>query len=244
MSVAEQVTGDRARMGRVLDAAADLLVRRGYRRVTIEDVARQAGVGKGTVYLHVRTKDALFLTVLLRSQHRLFGEMADRMPDEPELVLPWRMTRLIHELVQSDEVTRALYLGDAEVLGRLAHEAAGTLGELARRREDAVREHLGLLREAGLVGTDLSIGEQIRSWGAIAYGFLATTGLPVPGGDPSAPGDAARQGVLAEHAVGALLAGPAARAGEPVPPDVAARVAGVYHPLVAHVDQEWRSRVR
>jgi AcrR family transcriptional regulator len=55
---------------RVLDAAADLLVRWGYHRVTVEDVARHAGIGKGTVYLHFRTKEALFLTVLLRSQHR------------------------------------------------------------------------------------------------------------------------------------------------------------------------------
>ncbi|GAC1395003.1 MAG: hypothetical protein NVSMB65_13760 [Chloroflexota bacterium] len=37
---------------RILDAAATLLVRWGYRKTTLDDVAREAGVGKGTIYLH------------------------------------------------------------------------------------------------------------------------------------------------------------------------------------------------
>jgi AcrR family transcriptional regulator len=45
----EPVTPVDTRLERVLDAAADLLVRLGYRRVTIEEVARRAGIGKGTV---------------------------------------------------------------------------------------------------------------------------------------------------------------------------------------------------
>lgn len=236
--------GDPERTERVLDAAADLLVRRGYRRVTIEDVARHAHVGKGTVYLHVRTKDALFLTVLLRAQHRLLGGLAARIPQDPGSALPWRMTRWFHDRIQADPVSRALYTGDAEILGRLAHEAAGALGDLARRREAAVVEHLRLLRGAELVGTDLPVDEQIRSWGAIAYGFLATAGLPTPDGDPSTAGDPARHGALVEHAVRAVLAGPAGRAGTPVPPGVGDRVAAVYQPLVEHLDQEWRSRIR
>ncbi|MGH3566828.1 MAG: helix-turn-helix domain-containing protein [Pseudonocardia sp.] len=40
---------------RLLDVATDLLVRWGYQRVTVDAVARQAGIGKGTVYLHFRT---------------------------------------------------------------------------------------------------------------------------------------------------------------------------------------------
>lgn len=45
------------RADRILDAAASLLIRYRYRKVTDEDVARQAGIGKGTVYLHWRTKE-------------------------------------------------------------------------------------------------------------------------------------------------------------------------------------------
>ena len=57
-------------MERVLDSAAELLLRWGYQRVTIDEIARHAGIGKGTVYLHFPTKEALFLTMLLRTQWR------------------------------------------------------------------------------------------------------------------------------------------------------------------------------
>jgi AcrR family transcriptional regulator len=56
----------RAREQRILDAAGELLLTFGYRRVTVDDVARRAGVGKGTVYLHWSSKLELFAAVLLR----------------------------------------------------------------------------------------------------------------------------------------------------------------------------------
>jgi hypothetical protein len=63
---------------------------------------------------------------------------------------------------RDDAVVRPLYLGDPEVLGRLAHEAAETLGGAGRRRRDvASRRLFGLLREAGALRTDaLALEEQ------------------------------------------------------------------------------------
>ncbi|WP_234322969.1 helix-turn-helix domain-containing protein, partial [Streptomyces sp. NRRL S-350] len=48
------------RAERILDTTAELLEQHGYRRVTIDDVASRAGIGKGTVYLHWKTREALF----------------------------------------------------------------------------------------------------------------------------------------------------------------------------------------
>ncbi|WP_224389796.1 TetR/AcrR family transcriptional regulator [Pseudonocardia sp. ICBG1293] len=228
---------DTARMERVLDAAGELLVRQGYRRVTVEDVARRAGVGKGTVYLHVRTKDALFLTVLLRSQRRLFADLADRMLVEPVVALPWGMSRMFHERLAEDDVARALHLGDTEVLDRLAHAAAGPLGDLARRRDAVVREHFRLLRTAGLVDDDLAADEQIHAWGAVTRGYL----LAGAEGSAFAPAGTERTGALIEHGLARLLAGPTPAASAA---GVAAEVAALYRPLVEHIDEEWRRRVR
>ncbi|SFN69615.1 transcriptional regulator, TetR family [Pseudonocardia ammonioxydans] len=230
---------DAERMERVLDAAAELLVRWGYRRVTVEDVARRAGVGKGTVYLHVRTKDALFLTVLLRAQRRQFADLADRMLAEPQVALPWSMSRLLYQRLRADEVSRALYLGDAEVLGRLAHEAAGALGELAARRNDVVREHFRLLREAGLIDDAITLDEQLHGWGAVTYGYFFLDGVAAQ--SPFAPDGPERAGELIEHAIHRLLAGPAPQHRAA---DVVGEVAALYRPLVDHIDAEARRRTR
>ena len=232
--------GGDERADRVLDSAAELLLRWGYRRVTIEDVARHAGIGKGTVYLHFRTKDALFLTVLLRAHRRLFADLADRMLADPATVLPWTMVRWAYGVMQSDELTRTLYLGDAEVLGRLAHEAADTLGELAVRRDAAVREHFGLLREAGLVATDLPLDEQVHAYGAVTAGFFLAAGTRREA-DPFAPRDPAARAALLEHVLRSMLHGPADPAGARA---IAPTVAGLYRPLVEQLDTEWQRRAR
>lgn len=45
----------------ILDAVDGLLARFGYRKMTMEDVARQVGIGKGTIYLHFPSKEELVL---------------------------------------------------------------------------------------------------------------------------------------------------------------------------------------
>src|SRR5215831_2906436 len=49
-----------ARREAILAAALDEFSARGFEAARIDDVARRAGVGKGTIYLHFRDKEALF----------------------------------------------------------------------------------------------------------------------------------------------------------------------------------------
>jgi AcrR family transcriptional regulator len=44
----------------ILDAAAAALLRYGFRKASVDEVARQAGISRQGLYLHFPTKDALF----------------------------------------------------------------------------------------------------------------------------------------------------------------------------------------
>ena len=46
----------------ILDATEHLLARYGYRKMTVEDIAHEVGVGKGTIYLHFASKEEVVLT--------------------------------------------------------------------------------------------------------------------------------------------------------------------------------------
>ena len=50
----------------ILAAADRLLARYGYRRMTVDDIAREADIGKGTIYLHFPSKEAVILSVINR----------------------------------------------------------------------------------------------------------------------------------------------------------------------------------
>jgi AcrR family transcriptional regulator len=60
---------------RILDTTNALLARHGYRRMTMAELARQSGVGKGTLYLYFSSKE----DVALSSIDRLIEQLADRL---------------------------------------------------------------------------------------------------------------------------------------------------------------------
>lgn len=51
---------------RILKAAVDLFIHYGYDKTTVSDIARAAGVSKGAIYLHFKSKDDLFEGLLIR----------------------------------------------------------------------------------------------------------------------------------------------------------------------------------
>lgn len=221
------------RADRVLDAAAELLVRWGYQRVTIDDVARHAGIGKGTVYLHFRSKDALFLTVLLRLHHRLVETLAAGMEADPDQARPSRLLRSGYLAVAADPVQRPLYLGDAELLGRLAHEAAGTLNGITTRRDALLHDHLARLRAEGCLRDDLDLDAQRQVLDAVGAGFFFLDAMPGADPDPVARGD------LLAHAVAAVL-----ETGKRPSAELAGAVAAGYRELTLHIRDEARRRSR
>jgi AcrR family transcriptional regulator len=224
-------------LDRVLDAAGELLVRWGYRRVTIDDVAERAGIGKGTVYLHFPNKEALFLTVLLRGYRGVIDGIVERLRADPREVLPGRMTRSLLLALRADPVARPIYFGDAELLGRLAQEAANTLGPLRERGNELNQAHLRLLRDAGLLRTDRTLLEQHYLLRAVSTGFWFLESVPLP----SAPADPEQRAELQEYALAAALERP----DRPEPTaELAETVAQLYQSLIEHVDAEWRRRAR
>ena len=55
----------------ILSAAAQLFARFGYRKTSIEDVAKRARIGKGTIYLYFATKEDLFGAIA----HQIWGNV-------------------------------------------------------------------------------------------------------------------------------------------------------------------------
>src|SRR6516162_7857587 len=59
----------------ILDAADRLLARYGFKKMTVDDLAREAGIGKGTVYLHFPSKEEVALCRIDRIVERLLERL-------------------------------------------------------------------------------------------------------------------------------------------------------------------------
>jgi AcrR family transcriptional regulator len=213
----------RERAERILDAAADLLLHRGYRRVTVEDIAERADIGKGTVYLHWKTREALFLAVMRRESAAAIEDLVEALKSDPEAVTLHRLTHLQFSNVLARPLLRALYTSEPAVLGKLVsklHESQDP------RHYQAFDDYLRLLVEHGLLRDDLTIDELSRSYRAILHGFLLA---------PS-PEPAARADLLADVVTRAFETSAA--------PDVVRQIAPRVIELFAETAEIDRAKVR
>jgi AcrR family transcriptional regulator len=70
---------------RILAAARDLFSTRGYERTTMEAIADRAGVAKGSVFFHARSKSAL-LNQIFQADMVRWVEEAFEQPSQPDVL--------------------------------------------------------------------------------------------------------------------------------------------------------------
>ncbi|MGC1723052.1 MAG: TetR/AcrR family transcriptional regulator [Isosphaeraceae bacterium] len=94
-------TADPAKVRRIIDAAIQLFAERPFHEVRMEDIAARAKVAKGTLYLHYKDKEDLFLGILndgLQSLvERLEESLSEEMPPEEKLLVMNRESFLYFE---------------------------------------------------------------------------------------------------------------------------------------------------
>lgn len=141
----------------ILDAAARRFALYGFRRTVLDDIARDAGIGKGSIYLHVPGKDELFIQTVRREQ-RLMIEAAREATAglSPRAAIQALVLRMLKWLDERPLMGR-LMTGDPELgmgpdLGRQAEQACHD----ERLLYDHISELLARGAEEGIFRGDLS----------------------------------------------------------------------------------------
>src|SRR5690348_11463504 len=70
-----RVASAEARRTEILTAALDEFTARGFEGARLDDVAKRAGVAKGTIYLYFADKEALFQELVRSMVHPLLGTL-------------------------------------------------------------------------------------------------------------------------------------------------------------------------
>lgn len=113
----------------ILEIAIKLFQRFGYQKTTVEEIAREAQIGKGTVYLHFVSKEEILLT-LIQNYHQamieewikivhknwppdkkisimLKSDIAEIQRKREEMSLATLPPRLLQSVIKMSESTRA-----------------------------------------------------------------------------------------------------------------------------------------
>ncbi len=84
----------------ILDVAAKLFATRAFHEVRLDDVARQAKIGKGTVYIYFKSKDDLFASLIHEGFGRLVEHVQDLLKEEKAHPALTRIETVVRELAK------------------------------------------------------------------------------------------------------------------------------------------------
>lgn len=158
------------RAQRILNVAAELIQRWGYNKTTIDDIARQAGVAKGTIYLHWKTREDLFRALMAREKIALVEDLQRRIADDPEGMTLHGMCKQGMLAVMKNPLMKAVLLSDTDVLGELTRVEHGTAAYAEQITK--FNAYFEVLRRQGMVRDDLGLREAMYMLSAICVGFM------------------------------------------------------------------------
>ncbi len=166
----EEKSKRQERAQRILDAAADLVKRWGYGKTTIDDIARQAGVAKGTIYLHWKTREDLFKALMVREEQALASDIQQRIASDPQGTTLYGVIKHTMLAILQNPIMKAVFTRDTDMLGEIARMKQGT----TRYKEKlaSFKVYFEVLRNQGLIRTDLSPKQEVYMLSAIFTGFM------------------------------------------------------------------------
>jgi AcrR family transcriptional regulator len=76
---------DPAKREQILDGAKRVFMRLGFDAASMNDITREAGVSKGTIYVYFQSKDDLFAAIMERERMSLAASMRDLLEGSEEV---------------------------------------------------------------------------------------------------------------------------------------------------------------
>jgi TetR/AcrR family transcriptional regulator, fatty acid metabolism regulator protein len=114
----------------IIDAAIRVFARAGYYNSRVSDIAREAGIASGTIYLYFKTKEEILVTLFREKMAGFVAHQRREMADQPDPVVKIRKLVGVHfsVLEQNPELAEVVQVelrqGNKFFRGASAHEVS------------------------------------------------------------------------------------------------------------------------
>ena len=132
----EETGRDGGKLRQILDGARRVFLTDGFDGASMNDIAREAGVSKGTLYVYFDSKEALFVALIRADRKQQAEQLCDFVGDEDEpvdVVLRRFGTSLLTHMTSPDSLahirTVIAIAGKIPEIGRAFYEAGPAYGE-------------------------------------------------------------------------------------------------------------------
>jgi AcrR family transcriptional regulator len=157
------------RRERLLESASSLFSRWGFDKTSVDDIAREAGISKGAVYLEFPNKDALFKAIVHWEFARYMQDWLHRFEKDHG---DWSFARMIqHSIaaIDSNPFVKALLMRDQRLFGSFLRRDK----ELFRLAISARSEFFSQLQQVGSMRDDIPAPVLAYLVSVTGYGLIA-----------------------------------------------------------------------
>jgi AcrR family transcriptional regulator len=154
----------------ILNAAATVIVRLGYDKTTMNDIAAEAGVSRATVYLYFKGKEELFEALVYREWMHYAQTWLENIDADPRGGTIGGYYRAVFRAINSRPLIASIMRRDRRVIGNYLRKPNNLFAwmESGSTTADFVR----LLQGAGAVRQDLDPVVTGHLIDVISYGYL------------------------------------------------------------------------
>jgi len=141
---------------RILEAAIKVFAKQGFHQATISQIAREAGVADGTIYLYFKNKEDIMVNFFGYKTKQVFGrfreevDKADNARDKLRLLIKRHL-----EEFQRDRSMAVLYQTETHRFSRMCE---AQIREMSKMYLDLVSEIVESGQDEGLMRKDLYMG--------------------------------------------------------------------------------------
>jgi len=128
--MADQTETAAARQGAIIEAATGIFLRYGFKKTSMDDVARAAGLSRQALYLYFPTKEALFKAIVAHFVEAMRSAAREALACE-DLDVEDRLLgafEAIHGMVAGSENLDELLATTAALVGPVVRQLEGSLG--------------------------------------------------------------------------------------------------------------------
>ena len=156
---------------RILDSASDLIVHYGFDKTTVSDIATEAGISKGAIYLHFKSKDELFEALLIRELQAYSSVWLERLETDPNGGTIGSMYKTTLYALNTSPFMTALFKRDSRILGSYLHKP----DNFFRKQQEYNTRFIfvKMMQDAGAMRTDLDANVVAHIMDMLAYGLVS-----------------------------------------------------------------------
>lgn len=162
---------------RILDAAEDLIIRYGYDRTTMGEIAEAAGVGRGVLYLHFRGKDEVLDALIAREFPKYAQAWLAHQEADPKGGTVGGLFRNVLWAINSSPLMAAIAKRDKGVFGSYLRRPNSIFASMQANSMISI-EFTTAMQQAGVIRRDIDPAAIAYVIDTLSYSLVSPGEVP------------------------------------------------------------------